>query len=212
MTISVLLADDHRLLREALRVALARAGDIEVVGEAGSGAEVLERVQALAPDVLVLDIGLPDFNGMEVALRLRKAGSAPRIVALSAYNDKRFVTEMLRAGATAYVSKVAAGDELVLAIRAVMAGQSHFSPDVAAGLVAEVIEGPGKATSGRLAPREREVLRLVAEGKRSTEIADLLHVATATVEVHRRNIMRKLGMNTVAELTRYAVREGIAAP
>lgn len=208
----VLLADDHRLVREALREALSRVTDIEVVGEAGSGAETLELTGALNPDVLVLDIGLPDFNGIEVATRLRKSGCETPIVALSAYADKRFVTEMLRAGAGAYVTKAAAGTELVQAIRAVAVGQSYFSPDVAAGLVSEVVRGPGDGGAPRLAPREREVLRLVAEGKRSNEIAELLHISPATVEVHRRNIMRKLGLKTVAELTRHAVREGIVAP
>ena len=212
MNIRVLLADDHRMVREALREALARVDDIKVVGEAGSGAETLVLSNTLKPDVLVLDIGLPDFNGMEVATRLRKAGCATPIVALSAYTDKRFVTEMLRAGATGYVTKSAAGTELVQAIRAVAAGQGYFSPDVAAGLVSEVVHGQGEGGPQRLAPREREVLRLVAEGKRSNEIANLLHISPATVEVHRRNITRKLELKTVAELARYAVREGIVPP
>lgn len=212
MSIRVLLADDHRLVREALREALSHLTDIEVVGEAGSGAEVLALTKTLNPDVLVLDIGLPDFNGMEVAMRLRKAGSTTPIVALSAYTDKRFVTEMLRAGATGYVTKTAAGTELVQAIRAVAAGQCYFSPEVAASLVSAVVDGPDEGGGQRLAPREREVLRLVAEGKRSSHIADLLHISPATVEVHRRNIMRKLGMKTVAELARHAVREGIVPP
>jgi two-component system NarL family response regulator len=212
MNIRVLLADDHRLVREALRETLSRENDIEVVGEAGNGADTIAQVGTLKPDVLVLDIGLPDFNGIEVATRLRKAGWATCIVALSAYTDKRFVVEMLRAGASAYVTKAAAGTELLHAIRAVVGGQSYFSPDIAAGLVSEVLDSTADAKSRRLAPREREVLRLVAEGKRSNEIAEMLHISPATVEVHRRNIMRKLGMNTVAELTRHAVREGIVPP
>jgi two-component system NarL family response regulator len=211
MTIRVLLADDHRLVREALRDALAKFDDIDVVGEAGDGAAALEQARVLQPDVLVLDIGLPDFNGIEVANRLRKAGNAARIVVLSAYADKRFVTEMLHAGASAYLTKSAAGTELVLAIRAVVAGQSYFSPEVAATLVTAVVNGDGAGAS-RLAPRERQVLRLVAEGKRNNEIALLLHIAASTVEVHRRNIMRKLEIKTVAELARYAAREGIVPP
>ena len=209
--ITVLLADDHRLVREALRSALAQEADIRVVAEVGEGAAAIESVRSLQPDVVVLDIGLPDLNGIEVAARVQALHLPTRIVALSAYSDKRFVTEMLRAGAAAYVSKSAAGTELVVAIRAVAAGGSYLSPDVAGALVAEVrgAEPDGQVGLGR---REREVLRLIAEGERSAAIAEALHISAATVEVHRRNIMRKLGLHTVAELTRYAVREGIVQP
>ena len=209
--ITVLLADDHRLVREALRSALAQEADIRVVAEVGEGAAAIESVRSLQPDVVVLDIGLPDLNGIEVAARVQALHLPTRIVALSAYSDKRFVTEMLRAGAAAYVSKSAAGTELVVAIRSVAAGGSYLSPDVAGALVAEVrgAEPDGQVRLGR---REREVLRLIAEGERSVAIAETLHISAATVEVHRRNIMRKLGLHTVAELTRYAVREGIVQP
>lgn len=209
--ITVLLADDHRLVREALRSALAQEADIRVVAEVGEGAAAIESVRSLQPDVAVLDIGLPDLNGIEVAARVQALHLPTRIVALSAYSDKRFVTEMLRAGAAAYVSKSAAGTELVVAIRAVAAGGSYLSPDVAGALVAEV-RGAEPDGQTRLGRREREVLRLIAEGERSAAIADALHISAATVEVHRRNIMRKLGLHTVAELTRYAVREGIVQP
>jgi two-component system NarL family response regulator len=209
--INVLLVDDHRLVREALRDALAREADVCIVGETGLGQTALEWVRDRQTDVVVLDIGLPDLNGIEVAARIREADVPTRIVALSAYSDKRFVNEMLRAGAAAFVSKAAAGTELVVAIRAVAEGGSYLSPDVAGALVAEV-RGDGEPAGVRLGRREREVLRLVAQGQRSPAIADALHVSIATVDVHRRNIMRKLGLHTVAELTRYAVREGIAPP
>jgi two-component system NarL family response regulator len=209
MTIRVLLVEDHRLVREALRDALAREPDIQVLAEAGDGAGALQQALALVPDVIVLDIALPDLNGIEVAGRLRDAGSRAKVVALSAYTDKRFVTEMLRAGAAGYVTKSAAGTELVHAIRCVAAGQSYFCPQVAGALAAEV---RGDGAVPRLGRREREVLRLIAEGRRSAAIADQLHISVATVEVHRRNIMRKLGLHTVAELTRYAVREGMVSP
>ena len=210
---TVLLADDHRLVREALRDALAREADIRVVAEVGEGEAAVEEVRRLRPDVAVLDIGLPDLNGIEVAARIQKLHLPTRIVALSAYSDRRFVTEMLRAGASAYVSKSAAGTELVIAIRAVAAGGSYLSPNVAGALVAEVRgESSADGASARLGRREREVLRLIAEGERSQAIAEQLHISVATVEVHRRNIMRKLDMHTVAQLTRYAVREGIVAP
>ena len=211
MTIRVLLVEDHRMVREALREVLTKVPDIEVVGEAGDAREGLELAQSAAPDVIVLDIRLPDLNGIEVAARLRDAGSQAKIVALSAFSDKRFVTEMLRSGASGYVTKSAAGTELVSAIRAVAAGQGYFSPEIAATLVAEVRERTSNPAAQPLARREREVLRLIAEGARSTDIAAQLHITVATVEVHRRNIMRKLGLRTVAELTRHAIREGIAS-
>jgi len=207
MTIRIILAEDHRMVREALREVLTRVSDISVVGEAGTGAEAFELAQATMPDVAVLDIGLPDISGIEVATRLRDAGNKAKVVALSAFSDKGFITAMLRAGASAYVTKGAAGTELVLAIRAVAAGHGYFPPDIA-GTVAAELGGDG---APRLARREREVLRLIAEGVRSPAIATQLGVTVATIEVHRRNIMRKLGVRTVAELTRYAIREGLVA-
>jgi two-component system NarL family response regulator len=209
MNIRVLLVEDHRMVREALREVLSKVPDLEVVGEAGDARDGLEQARTLAPDVIVLDIRLPDLNGIEVAERLRDAGSSAKIVALSAFSDKRFVTEMLRSGASGYVTKSAAGSELVSAIRAVAGGHGYFSPDIAATLVADVRERSTDVKEQPLARRELEVLRLIAEGERTTEIAAQLNIAVATVEVHRRNISRKLGLKTVAELTRYAIREGI---
>jgi DNA-binding NarL/FixJ family response regulator len=209
MTIRVLLVEDHRMVREALREVLTKLPDIEVVGEAGDARDALEQAAALSPDVVVLDFRLPDLNGVEVAARLRDAGSQARVVALSAFADKRFVTAMLRSGASAYVTKSAAGTELVRAIRAVAAGHGYFSPEIAGALAAEVRDQPLAGEAQPLARREREVLRLIAEGVRSPAIATQLHVSVATIEVHRRNIMRKLGLRTVAELTKHAIREGI---
>jgi DNA-binding NarL/FixJ family response regulator len=209
VTIRVVLVEDHQMVREALREVLVKESDIEVVGEAGNAREALRQVKVLQPDVVVLDIRLPDLNGVEVTMRLRDAASRAKVVALSAFSDKRFVAAMMRAGAAAYISKSAAGTELVRAIRAVASGEEYFSPDV---LHASTTEGHGNPTDEdrpRLARREREVLRLIAEGMRSPAIAEELRVSVATVEVHRRNIMRKLGLRTVAELTKHAIREGI---
>lgn len=211
MNIRVVVADDHRMLREALTSTLGKESDLAVVGEAGTAATTLELMTRLDPDVLVLDIGLPDFNGMEVATRLRASGSRAKIVALSAYADKRFVTEMLRAGASAYVTKLAAGAELVRAIRAVMAGHSYLSPEIAGALISEVRDPTQLRKTPRIARREREVLRLIAAGTRTPQIALKLHISVSTVEVHRRNIMRKLGLHTVADLTKHAIREGIVS-
>ena len=211
MTTRVLLVEDHRMVREALSEVLKKVPDIDIVGEAGNAQEALKRAVVLKPDVIVLDIRLPDVNGIELASRFRDAGVGAKIVALSAFADKRFVTAMLRAGASAYVTKSAAGTELVRAIRAVAAGQGYFSPEIAGALVSEV---RGRARGGETVPlarREREVLRLIAEGVRSPAIAEQLHVTVGTIEVHRRNIMRKLGLRTVAELTKHAIREGIVS-
>jgi DNA-binding NarL/FixJ family response regulator len=211
MTIRVLLVEDHRMVREALREVLTRVPDIEVVGEAGDARDGLEQARTLAPDVIVLDFRLPDLNGIEVAASLRESGNTAKIVALSAFSDKRFVTEMIRSGASAYVTKSAAGTELVSAIRAVANGQGYFSPEIAGTLVADVRERATASVAQPLGRREREVLRLIAEGARSSEIASQLHITVATVEVHRRNIVRKLGLRTVAELTKHAIREGIVS-
>lgn len=211
--ISVLLVDDHRLVREALRDALAKEPDIDVVGEAGDASTAFERARSLRPDIVVLDIGLPDMNGIEAATKLKEeVGVNAKIVALSAYSDRRFATEMLRAGAASYVTKSSVGAELIRAIRAVAGGQTYICPEVAGALVSGMRNGQERNETPRLSRREREVLRLIAEGTRSPSIAGQLHISLGTVEVHRRNIMRKLGLRTVADLTRYAVREGLVLP
>ncbi len=211
MSIRIVLVEDHRMVREALGEVLRKVPDIDVVGEAGDAKEGLKLATTLKPDVLVLDIRLPDLNGIEVAARVRDSGINIKIVALSAFADKRFVTAMLRAGASAYVTKSAAGTELVRAIRAVAVGHGYFSPDIAGTLVSEM-QNRNRAGEGvPLARREREVLRLIAEGVRTPAIADQLHITVGTVEVHRRNIMRKLGLRTVAEMTKHAIRESIVS-
>lgn len=204
-----MLVDEHQVVREALVQLLARAPDIEIVGEAGSAREALELASATQPDLVLLDIGLPDMSGIEVARSLR--GSRSKVVMLSAYEERRFVQDALKAGAAGYVSKRAAGSELERAVRTVAAGGTYFSPEVAALLARELREPtPGAPPpSTVLGPREREVLTLVADGMRSAQIAHELGIAVGTVEVHRRNISRKLGLRSVAELTRYALREGL---
>jgi two-component system NarL family response regulator len=213
VTIKALLVEDHRLVREALRDALANEPDIAVVGEAGDAAEAFERTRSLVPDVVVVDIGLPDLDGTEVASRLKETtGVDARIVALSARKDQRSVTAMLRAGARAYVTKSSAIAELPRAIRAAAAGQTYLCPEVADLLVTAMCDESDGGAARRLSPRERQVLGLIAKGARSPAIADQLGITVGTIEVHRRNIMRKLEVRTVAELTRYAVREGLVAP
>ena len=211
MTVQVLLADDHRMLREALAELLGRDPGLRIVGQAASAREALEAVARVHPDVLVLDVGLPDMTGIEVARRLR--GSGTKVLMLSAHADKRFVQEALKAGAAGYVSKVAAAEELARALHAVADGKCYLSSEVAAPIVRGLREpAPGTPPpSSVLAKREREVLVLVAEGLRSSEIARRLGIRVGTVDAHRRNIGRKLGLRSVAELTKYALREGLTS-
>lgn len=213
MSIRIILADDHRMFREALAGSLAADPEIEVVAEASSGGETLAVLAASPADLVVLDIGLPDMSGIEVARRVRERWPAVGMVALSGYADRQFVEEMLKAGAQAYVVKSAGTDELLNAIRAVAKGQCFLCAEVTRFMVRGLgAEGGGTAPPVTvLGRREQEVLRLLALGRRSAAIAAELGIAAATVEVHRRNIKEKLGLRTTAELTRYAIREGLAS-
>jgi two-component system NarL family response regulator len=213
MTVRLALADDHRLLRESLRNMLAAEEDLQVVAEASDGPGAVAVALREVPDVLVLDIRMPGVNGIEIARELRARNSPVRVLALTAYDDKRFVQEMLKAGAAGYVTKTAAAAELAEAIRRVARGESYLSSEIQRGLVADIAprrEGDPPPASC-LGPREREVLRLLADGHRLADIARQLKISAATVETHRRNIATKLGLRTIAELTKYAVREGLTS-
>ncbi len=214
MSIRVVLADDHQMILTALRSMLEKEIDIAVVGEAGGGAALLEVVMRTQPDVAVVDIAMPGMNGVEATRRLLAGRPHLQVIALSAYSDKRFVLEMLNAGAKGYLIKASAGDELPRAIRAIAQGQTYLCPEVA-GAIVEAVRGktsPAGSVGANLGRREREVLALLADGKSSSEIAARMHIATSTVDVHRRNIMRKLDLHSVAELTKYAIREGLTSP
>jgi two-component system NarL family response regulator len=211
MKTRVMLADDHRMFREALRILLGAEPDIEVIAEAGSGAETLDAVANYLPDVLILDIALPDIQGIEVARIIGRRFDTVKIIALSGYSDRLFVDEMLKAGARAYVLKSSGADELIGAIRIVNSGQRFLSPALA-GPMARGVQADGELPVppiSVLGRREQQVLCLVADGRRSAEIASQLGISTATVDVHRRNIKQKLRLRTTAELTRYVVREGL---
>ena len=208
--IRIVIAEDQRLVRELMATLLGRESDMAIVGEASTGPEALSVVHASHPDVLLLDIGLPELDGVEVARTLRKESAPSRIIALSVHTERRFVQEMLQIGVEGYIVKSAAVKELVQAIRTVMEGRVYLSPEIAH----EALERMGPVSLSRIARlgrRERQVLALLADGKRSTEIASTLAISVATVEVHRRNIMRKLDLHTVAELTKYAIREGLTS-
>jgi two-component system NarL family response regulator len=213
MSIRVAIADDHQILVAALQAMLGTEPDIAVVGTAGDGTALLKLVAQTKPDVVIMDIGMPGMNGIEATQRLTTGRSAAKVIVLSGYTDKRFVLEALNAGAAGYVIKSSAGSELPRAIRSVAKGQTYLCPEVAGAVVETMRNGnkhDAKAANSRLAPRERMIVRLLAEGKNSAQIAAALHIAVSTVDTHRRNIMRKLEMHSVAEITRYAIREGIA--
>lgn len=212
MTTRLLIADDHRMMREGMRSLLDGNDDMEVVAEAASGREAVDQMLSVKPDVVIMDIGMKDMNGIEATRWIRHECPQIPIVILSAHSDEHYVLEALEAGASAYVLKINAHAILLAAIRAVTKGDSFISSEIT-GIVVEAGLRGGRvavhSVSSCLSGREREVLQLVAEGQTSGEIAAALHLATRTVEQHRRRIMDKIGLHTVADLTKFAIRNGI---
>jgi two-component system response regulator NreC len=209
----IVLADDHRMVREGLRAVLERAG-VEVIGEAASGREAIVEARRLHPDVVVMDVAMPDLNGIDATRRLHAELPEIKIIGLSMNSDRRYVLAMLDAGAAGYLLKNAASDELLSALAIVTRGQTYLSPTIAEGVVDEALDrGPSshRGLDGPLTAREREVLQLIAEGYSSKEVAATLRIGVATVETHRRQIMEKLNLRTIAELTKYAIREGLTS-
>lgn len=210
--IKVLLADDHKIVRDGLRTLLEKHADIAVLGEAEDGREALQLARKLSPDVIVMDIAMPELNGIEATRQILSEYSGVKIVALSMHSDKRFVSEMLKAGASAYLLKDCAFEELITAIRTIMKGKIYLSPGIAGVVLEDYIRSNRKkdpSVFSQLTDREREVLQLMAEGKTTKEVAAHLNVSIKTVETHRTNIMTKLDIHTIAELTKYAIREGL---
>lgn len=210
MKLRVLLVDDHQMFREALRTLLEQVPRLEVVGETGNGAGAIQLVEQTSPDIVCMDIGMPGINGVETTRRLMAAHPSLKVIALSTFSERRYVLDMLEAGAAAYVTKAEASAELLRAIEAVQRDRNYLSPDVAT-LIAGAMSGADKGGRGqiRLGARELQVLLQVAKGCTSVQIAARMNIAAATVEVHRRNIMRKLDLHSVAELTRYVMSQGL---
>lgn len=206
MGIRIAVAEDQRLIRDLLVAVLSRESGFQVVAQASTGRETIALAESAHPDVLLLDVSLPDIDGMEVARSVRKTQPKLPILALSIHEDSYFVREMLRAGADGYVVKSAAMSELVQAIHSVTQGRMYLSP-----AIARLAVGKTFPDSASLTRREREVLALIANGKHSATIAARLSISVGTVEAHRRNIMTKLGLHSIAELTKYAVREGLTS-
>jgi len=214
VNIGVLLADDHRIFRDGLRPLLEAHPDLSVVGEAEDGLSVLERCHELRPAVVVLDISMPGLNGIEVCRRLAREQPDVRVLMLSMHGDRRFVQEALKAGARGYVLKDDGFDELLKGVMAVAEGRLHLSPAVGDQVLHDYIdrldEGGGGAFAV-LSAREREVLQLLAEGLATKAIAARLNLSAKTVESHRKAVMDKLDLHSVAELTKYAIREGLTS-
>jgi two-component system, NarL family, response regulator NreC len=212
MSIRVMIADDHSILRQGLKALIQEDSNLLVVGEADSGEAALKLAQQARPDVAIMDVAMPGLNGIEATRRLKDLLPDLRVVALSMHSDRRFVIEMLRAGARGFVLKQAAFEELAKAIDAVMRGQTYLSADVVDVVVRDYVNklaGTDSPAYTRLTDRERQVLQLLAEGNSTKEIAAALGVSIKTVETHRLNIHNKLGIDTLAGLTKFAIREGI---
>jgi two-component system, NarL family, response regulator NreC len=209
----ILLADDHKLMRSGLRLLLERQPDMTVVAEADDGREAVEKTASLKPDVAVLDIAMPNLNGIEACLQITQSNPAIAIVMLSMHSDESYVLRALKAGARAYLLKDSAESDLVRAIHAVAEGKSFFSPAVSKVLLEDYVRklqrAGGEDSFDLLTPREREILQLIAEGKSNKDVANLLNLSVYTVETHRANLMQKLNLRSVPELILYAVRKGI---
>jgi two-component system response regulator NreC len=212
----LLLVDDHQVVRSGLRMLLEGEPDMEIVGEAGTGAEALQAVEALRPDVVLMDIGLPDQSGIDATRTIKQRSPATAVVALTIHEDEEYFFRMLEAGATGYVPKRAAPEELLTAIRTAAGGEVYLYPSLAKLLVSDYLEQDQQARATHavdgLSAREQEVLAHLAEGAGNAEIAETLNISPKTVARHRENIMHKLGLHSRTELVKYAIRKGIIQP
>ena len=211
MSIRILIVDDHNIIREGLRALLEKEPDMEIVAEAENGRMAVQMVRKSNPDVVIMDIGMPDLNGIEATSQIMARSSSVKVIALSMHSNKQFVVEILKSGALGYLLKDCAFEELASAIRAVVANQIYLSPKIANIIIKDYVRHSTSESSvfSILTAREREVLQLLAEGKITKEIAYDLHLSIKTIETHRRTIMTKLDIHSVAELTKYAIREGL---
>jgi len=214
MSIRILLADDHTIMQAGLRALLEKESDMEVVAEAKNGWEAVRMATQLRPDVVIIDISMPDLNGMDATHEIIVEVPGIRVLGLSMHSDEQFVSGMLRAGAAGYLLKDCAAEELVYAIRAVYNNQTYLSPPIASIVTGQYVRdlcerGDSEAVS--LTHREREVIQMLAEGKTSKEVALGLNLSVRTVEAHRRQIMNKLGVNSIAQLTKFAIRHGLTS-
>lgn len=214
MSIRVLLVDDHKILREGLRALLEKQPDMEVIAEAENGLMALRLVQEMLPNVVIMDVAMPDLNGIEATHQVIAKAPGTKVVALSMYSDKRFVMQMLAAGASAYLPKDCAFEEVAQAIHAVVAGRTYLSPTIVDVVVKDQVhhfKKIGSSVFSVLSSRERQVLQLLAEGKSAKEIANHLGLSVKTIDTYRQQIMNKLDLHSMAELIKYAIREGLTS-
>jgi two-component system, NarL family, response regulator NreC len=214
MSIKILLADDHKIMREGLKSLLEKQGDITVIGEAEDGRTTVSLARELSPDIVIMDISMPDMNGIEATRQIVSRDSRIKVIALSVHSDKRFVVEMLHAGASAYLLKDCAFGELVNAVRAVIANHSYMSPEITDVMIKDykhILSKKPLTAFSILTAREREVLQLLAEGKTTKDIAARLKVSVKTIETYRHQIMDKLHVHSLADLTKYAIKEGLTS-
>ena len=207
----VIIADDHGIVRSGVRMLLERQSDIQVVGEASDGAEARDMVIREKPDLAILDVKMPKLTGLQATREIREQVPEVSVLILSMYDDDRYLFEALKAGASGYVLKAQADADLMAAVRAVEKGEPFLTPAAQRALIKDVL-GEGAERSDDLTPREQEVVKLVAEAHTNKEIAEILHLSEKTVENHRSNAMRKLGMRDRVELVRYAIRKGLIEP
>ncbi len=214
MTTRIILADDHKIMREGLRALLEKQQDFEVTAEAENGLDAVQLAKKLRPHIVIMDIGMPGLNGIEATRQITADVPSTKVIALSMHSDKRFVIEMLKAGVSAYLLKDSASEELASAIRTVLADKPYLSPQRTGVVLKDYLSTLAKTEPSAftlLTPREREVLQLIAEGRTTKQIATALFVSVKTVDTHRQQLMEKLNLRSVAELTKYAIREGLTS-
>lgn len=214
MAIKIILADDHKIMREGLKNLLEDKPDMEVVGEAKNGRDAVQLAIKFLPDIAIMDIAMPDLNGIEATKQILNESPATRIIALSMHSDKQFVTGMFRAGASGYLLKDCALEELAEAIRAVHVKHTYLSKEITDVVLKELVhklENEAENSKEEITDREREVLQLIAEGISTKDIAGKLYVSAKTIETHRQKIMQKLNIFTIPELTKYAIRMGLTS-
>ena len=210
--IKVLLVDDHAIMRDGIRALLSIHDDIEIAGEASEGKEAIEKTQQLSPDVIIMDIAMPGIDGLEATRRIKKLNPKTKILVLSQYDNKEYVTSAIKAGASGYLPKRALGTELITAVRGIFRGESFLHPSVATALIEDYQQQAKEEDPYEsLTPREREILKLLAEGKTSREISDSLFISQKTVLGHRSHIMEKLDLKNRADLFKYAARKGLVS-